>query len=256
MGQGRQGNRREGGVVFPEGILRFCRATLRRPREGGAHEHASTFSIYDAQITRRRSLRVSSPVAPNSMLEELLGFGVLSLWLIVPVAIGFVGLLVLSLTVVGAKAVRRRWIAGGLVISVIALVAVGDELLGRAYFDHLCSTEAGIRVHKRAASTFETPGKGLPGSPLAYRKSAIAAKFPYVLESVEDLPGPAKIYYTRESIRDARTGETLASATNYFYGGGWLQNAVSPHGAGGGSCGLEPNYFRQLVEAIFAVRGD
>jgi hypothetical protein len=84
-----------------------------------------------------------------------------------------------------------------------------------------------------------------------YKKTALASLYPYNLESSEDVPGPARIRYLRETIRDQKTGETLGTITNYFYGGGWVQNTVSLQGPGGGSCELEENYFRRFLEQVF-----
>jgi len=83
-------------------------------------------------------------------MKQLLGFAVLTgpLFLIVlwvPVCIGIAFW-------VGRKVINRSLpfkITGGLAVFLIILVLpVSDEIAGRIYFNHLCKTEAGVKVYR------------------------------------------------------------------------------------------------------------
>lgn len=83
-------------------------------------------------------------------MQELLGFIVLTspLFLVV-LWIPIYLLLVIS---VGRKAIKKSLplkIAGGVTAFLIARhLPVGDEIAGRIYFNHLCETEAGVKVYQ------------------------------------------------------------------------------------------------------------
>lgn len=90
-------------------------------------------------------------------MDQLLGFVVLTsplslimLW--VPIC--------LALAVfVGKKFIKKRLplkIVGGLVVFLVALpLPISDEIAGRIYFNHLCETEAGVKVYQ----TIELPAE-------------------------------------------------------------------------------------------------
>jgi uncharacterized membrane protein len=82
------------------------------------------------------------------MLSEILGFVVLTgplllmvLWLAVCIWLAW------KLTK-RHKAVAVRIVVGVLVFALLVLAPIADEIVGRAYFNHLCATEAGVKVYK------------------------------------------------------------------------------------------------------------
>jgi hypothetical protein len=151
------------------------------------------------------------------------------------------------------KTRTKRWIRAAVTALVVVLIPTWDEILGRAYFRHLCATNGGIQVYQRVSLGPEYRDTKLPDIPSLYKQAFISKSYPYSLRSIEDVPGPARIYYVRESILDGQTGTTLGAATNYFYRGGWFGNALSPQVKGGGSCGLDEYYFKRLLEGVFAI---
>lgn len=187
------------------------------------------------------------------MLKELTGFAVLSLWILVPLVLLIVGAVVVWVAVSRTKTARRKLAAGLVTTLVVVLIPTWDEIAGRAYFRYLCDANGGTRIYKRVTLAADYRGIQFPSAPWLYKKLPLATSYPYGVESIEDVPGPARIYYVRETVRDSRTGEILATATNYFYRGGWFENAVSLQGAGGGSCGVDAEYFKKLLEATFEI---
>ena len=90
-------------------------------------------------------------------MKQLLGFAVLTgplflivLWVPVCLALAFL---------VGKKVIKKSLplkITGGLAVFLIMLLfPVSDEIAGRIYFNHLCETEAGVKVYQ----TIELPAE-------------------------------------------------------------------------------------------------
>ena len=181
------------------------------------------------------------------------GFLVLSMGPLALLFLFVVGAFVVWLFVAREKTTRRKWLAGTLAAIVVILIPTWDEIAGRAYFRHLCESNGGIRIYERVKLGPEYRGIRFPDLPTEYERMKLASLYPYALESKEDLPGPARILYVRRMILDEQTGAVLGSLTNYFYGGGWLDNAVSLHGTGGGSCDRSEQDFRLLLERIFVI---
>lgn len=187
------------------------------------------------------------------MLSELGGFAVLSAGPLALLVLLVIGVVAVWIAARRGKSPARRWTLGVLTATVVILIPTWDEIAGRAYFRHLCATKSGIQVFHQISLGAEYHDVTFPDVPWLYKKAPLAKLYPYSLKSIEDLPGPAKIYYVEESILDGKTGATLGTAINYFYRGGWFGNAFSPHIRGGGSCNLDEYYFKKLLEQIFAI---
>jgi hypothetical protein len=129
-----------------------------------------------------------------------------------------------------------------------------DVIPGRAEFDRLCQTSSGIRVHKKVLLDPNEPRLEFPDSFLQYEQLALAKRYPYRVEDTDDLPGPARIKRRRDTVIDSRTGEELGSLTIYYYGGGWLENALSTAGTGGGACGIGAGGTAALLNGIFEYK--
>ena len=90
-------------------------------------------------------------------MNQFLGFVVLTgplflivLWVPVCIALAFL---------VGKKFIKKSMsfkIIGGMVVFLVALpLPIADEIAGRMYFNHLCETEAGVKVYQ----TIELPAE-------------------------------------------------------------------------------------------------
>lgn len=186
------------------------------------------------------------------MFDSLLGFLVLTAGMWVPLAFVVAGVLAVVFVLRHSAGRRKKWIAGAITALVVILIPTWDVIAGRIYFNQLCARDSGIRILKRVRLDREFAGLQFPGNPAVYQDLPIAKRYPYGLNSAEDLPGPAKIKFSREFIRDASTGELLGTLTMYFYGGGWFENAITlAPGGGGGYCGAEAGGFPVLLQRIF-----
>lgn len=92
-------------------------------------------------------------LAANEMgdsMKELLGFVVLTSPLFLVVL--WVPVCFFLAVLVGRKFIKRSLpvrIAGGVTVFLVALLLpASDEIAGRIYFNHLCETEAGMRVYQ------------------------------------------------------------------------------------------------------------
>jgi hypothetical protein len=187
------------------------------------------------------------------MLSELGGFAVLSAGPLALLVLLVIGVVAVWIVVRRGKSPGKRWAIGMLTAVVVILIPTWDEIAGRAYFRHLCDTKSGIQVLQQVTLGPEYRDVQFADAPWLYKNTPLASLYPYRLESTEDLPGPARIRYVRQIINDQKTGATLGTVTNYFYGGGWFQNAVSLQGAGGGSCDLGSNYFKTFLARVFVA---
>jgi hypothetical protein len=187
------------------------------------------------------------------MLSELGGFAVLSAGPLALLVLFVVGVVAVWIAARSGKSPRKRWAIGMLTAVVVIVIPTWDEIVGRAYFGHLCATNSGLRVLQQVKLGPDFRDVQFPRTPGLYNKTSLAPLYPYSLESRQDVPGPARIYYVKEMILDRKSGAILGTATNYFYRGGWFVNAFSPHVGGGGHCNLDDDYFKNLLERIFAV---
>ena len=170
--------------------------------------------------------------------------------LLAVLAMGFVAI---WLATRGVKTRGKKLWAGLLAALIIVLILTWDVIAGHARFKRLCATESGIRIYKRVDLSSEYSNMQVPDASWSYERMPISKRYKYSSESSENMPGPGRIKYTRDVIRDAETGELLGTFTSYFWGGGWFENTFSPQGAGGGNCGYRKGDFKAFLEKIFHV---
>lgn len=184
------------------------------------------------------------------VLNELLGLAVLSgpLWLIlilIPIAIWIAAMVVKRIGRGSAKIV-----VGVLVFLVLFLAPFTDEVAGRIYFNHLCATEAGVKVYQ----TIELPpvywdehGKAkfyderngnfqLEGYSVKYKTGAYSSLFHIDNAGYERVNG--------------QSGQVLGEVTSFRYWGGWMKRNLSPHNTAT-SCDGGMERSNDLVRQIF-----
>lgn len=184
------------------------------------------------------------------MLGELLGFMVLS---------GPVFLLVLWLPIciwLAWKFTKRfKTLSGRLPASVVVFVLlmvapVADDIIGRTYFNHLCATEAGVRIYK----TVELPAdywdeKGAPKFLEENGNFHLGKSYPVVYNT-----GARSSFLRVDNLgfhlTDSQSGELLGQATDFMYWGGWVRRNLSPHNTAD-SCGDRAERFRSLIQQCF-----
>ena len=163
--------------------------------------------------------------------------------LIITAIIAYVALIRLIL-----KKVHGRRIKYSLLIAVIA-IPFGDEIIGRAYFEYLCTAKTDMNVYQTVAlppSYWESNGEPnfieangnyhLEGYPPQRKYSEYSAVF-HIDKMVV-------------SITNKETGSVLGDYTNFFYWGGWLRRGLSPH-VTANSCGGSQETSNKLKRSIF-----
>jgi len=184
------------------------------------------------------------------LINELLGFAVLSgpLWLIVillPVSIWVAVKVAKHFKSIGAR------LASGLSIFLLVfLMPFGDEIVGKMYLDHLCATEAGVKVYQavelpeeywdEAGEPIFFDSKNgnftLDGYRIDYKKSVYSPFFHI------DNSGYSRVNKT--------SGQVLGEVTGFMYWGGWLRRNFSFHNTAN-ICDRSREYSRSLVKQIF-----
>ncbi len=189
-------------------------------------------------------------------MDAFLGFIVLTgplffivLW--VPVCI-FLAVLV------GRKFIKKSLslkIAGGMAVFLVTLLLpIADEIAGRIYFNHLCKTEAGVKVYQ----TIELPaeywdedgkpkfydGNTLPDN--EYVKAGVKAE---AIEKTQAFGVQEFGTVFKEKNSDYKQSEVIG----FRYWGGWLIRNFSPHNTAI-SCGGGKSY-DELVEKQFIPLG-
>jgi len=166
-------------------------------------------------------------------MNQLIGFAVLTgpLFLIVlwvPICIGL-GIWV------GRKFIKKGTpvkVAGGVLVFLVALILpVSDEIAGRIYFNHLCKTEAGVKVYQ----TIELPTKywdkdGKPkflNSRGVWDKSILGDRFEWKRETEPVVSNFIRIERKKWVFHDNKNHQNLGEMIDFMRYFGWL-NAFSP----------------------------
>lgn len=189
-------------------------------------------------------------------MKQLLGFAVLTgpLFLIVP---WVAGCLIVSIWVgqKNAKKSRLRGFIIGITILVISLpLPFVDEIAGSIYFNHLCETEAGVKVYQ----TIELPAEywDEDGKPNFYDGNTLPDKefidAGVKARAVEEL----KVFGIQKFgtvFSDKNNDYEISEVLGFRYWGGWLVRNFSPHNTAI-SCGGGKAY-DELVEKQFKPVG-
>lgn len=170
-------------------------------------------------------------------MKEILGFAVLTgpLWLILI-------LLVASFWI--ARKISKRFkrrstqiVSGIGVFLLIFLVPFGDEIAGRIYLNHLCATEAGVKVYQ----TVELPADywGARGNPKFYFNSDKFGKTRYIFpdKTIEEprlLQRESDSRYSRflyvhkrvSYLTESDSGKTVGEIIRFRFWGGLDQEKL------------------------------
>jgi len=166
------------------------------------------------------------------LLKALLSFAVLTspLWLILillPVALWIAVKIAKRFKPV---AVRLVWGLG--VFLLIFFLPFADEIAGRIYFNHLCATEAGVKVYQMVelpAEYWDEHGKAM-----FFKENGDLNRA--VLGDRFDEPMLTKPYSSifrinerHQQLIDNNTHEVLGEVINFMYWGGWISRNLSPN---------------------------
>lgn len=184
-------------------------------------------------------------------ITGILGLVVLSgpLWLIVlavPVAL-FVAYKVAK----GGKVVTSRIAAFASVLLACFLALFGDEIAGRMYLNHLCETEAGVKVYQ----TVELPAEywDEQGRARFYdeRNGNFYLSIDYPTElTIENNYSFFHIDKLVTSLRDKKKERVFAERISYMNWGGWMRRNFSPHNTAT-SCSNDTEQYGNLIKQAF-----
>lgn len=184
-------------------------------------------------------------------MKELLGFAVLTgpLWLIIL-------LLVLGIWL-AFKAAKRFTSTGAKVMAalgtflLVLVLPFADEIAGRIYLRHLCTTKAGVKVYQ----TVELPGEywDEQGRPKFYNEKNgnfyLSKDYPTQLKIEENL---SILHIDRlvTLLQDQMREEVFAERASYMYWGGWMRRNLSPHNTAT-PCGEDLAQYGSLIKQVF-----
>lgn len=161
-------------------------------------------------------------------MKEILGFAVLTgpLWLILILLIAAIWSARKFATHLKGRGMQ---IAGGVGIFLsIFLVPFGDEIAGSIYFDHLCATESGVKVHQ----TVELPEEywNANGQAKFFNEKngnfLFSKEYPIVLK-IEKNHSIFHIDRLVTTLWSHSKEKMLAEKISYMYWGGWLSRNLS-----------------------------
>ena len=166
-------------------------------------------------------------------MNQLLGFVVLTspLFLIViwvPVCIGL-GIWV------GRKFIKKGALvktAGGVLVFLVALVLpVSDEIAGRIYFNHLCKTQAGVKVYQSIelpAKYWDKDGKPKFFNSYGYLEHQFWTQ--YLDEDTEGIQYIPNLGIEKDVtiVRSKSSKQEIAQIVTFLAWGGWVARNFSP----------------------------
>ncbi|MEO5631191.1 MAG: hypothetical protein ABIQ24_07180 [Nitrospiraceae bacterium] len=138
-------------------------------------------------------------------------------------------------------------IAKYVTIAVFVLIPAWDIIPGQLYFQHLCETEAGVKVIKTMKmdqSYFKSDGKP--------DEKKLAERYAHVTKFDRNFSAIFHIAKTESTIQDKQTKEILGTAANFSHRGGWLTTLVLVDAAGT-SCPAYPFFAMHsaVLESVF-----
>ncbi len=168
------------------------------------------------------------------LINEFLGFAVLTspLWLIfilLPVSIW--------IAVKVAKRFKRmsaRFAGGAVIFFLVFLAPFADEVVGRMYFNHLCATEAGVKVYQ----TVELPAEywdedGRPrflNSRGVLIRAVLGDRFEWRSDDEPYINWFIKIDKKRWFLQDNKSKQDLGEKVTFIRYYGWLnQFSLAPN---------------------------
>lgn len=122
---------------------------------------------------------------------------------------------------------------GGTGIFMLVFFALfADEITGRLYFNHLCATEAGVKVYR----TVELPAEFWDAEGRARFLRANGDLDKHLLGSRFDEPVLTKQYSSmfqinkrHQQLVDTNSQLLLGEVISFMYWGGWVSRNLAPH---------------------------
>lgn len=165
-------------------------------------------------------------------MKDIIGLAVLTspLFLVVPwlVVAVLVAVKVSQLPKMGIV----KFVAGAGTFVLVFLLPFADDIAGRIYFNHLCSTEAGVKVYQ----TVELPAEywDAQGKPKFFKEngdlnhSLLMNRFgePSTTNSYSAIFG---IDESHQQLVDNSNQKTLGEVITFMYWGGWVSRDISLH---------------------------
>lgn len=174
-----------------------------------------------------------------ALLLALIVYGVLA-WSVIR-ALGWLGR-VCVLPPASTRALQ------GITLAAVVLLPTWDIIPSRLYFEHLCETEAGIKVSRivEVDQSYFRPN----GSP---DDKKLLARYAQSNRWNRDFSSWAHIAKIEWSIQDRGTGELLGSATDFTYYGGWVETTIAPMSPA--TCPVfKAKVFGMALEQIFRLK--
>lgn len=149
-----------------------------------------------------------------ALLFALIVYGVLS-WSVIR-ALGWLG----RVCVFPSSSTRALQ---GITLAAVVLLPTWDIIPSRLYFEHLCETEAGIKVFRTVEvdQSYFRPD-GVPDDKKLLDRYVQSSKWN------RDFSSWAHITKIEGVIQERETGELLGTAIDYLYGGGWINSRIAP----------------------------
>jgi len=190
-------------------------------------------------------------------MKQLLGFAVLTgplflivLWVPVCIALAFL---------VGKKFIKKslplKITGGGVVFLIMLLFPVSDEIAGRIYFNHLCETEAGVKVYQ----TIELPAEywDKDGKPKFYDENTGNFTLPKGKFYKVDSKKKTRLFGIEEHrsfVLEINTQEILSEDLLFRYWGGFISKNLTPNNTAI-SCGQDWDVFVEKQFTLPTTRG-
>lgn len=143
-----------------------------------------------------------------------------------------------------------RWASGVAAFLVVFILPFADGIAGQIYFNHLCSTEAGVKVYQMV----ELPAEYWDGEgkPKFYDEKNGNLRLPP--DSVKWVSRTEKYPLNLEKniseMKEINTGKILNERVLFTYWGGWVARSFSPHNTAT-SCGSDVKAYTSYVMQIF-----
>lgn len=185
-------------------------------------------------------------------MKELLGFVVLTgplflivLWVPTSIALAWW---------VSKKFIKKKSaikIAGGIAVFLVVLfLPLSDEIAGRIYFNHLCETEAGVKVYQ----TIELPAEYWDenGRPNFYDEKNGNLQLPANNVEWSSVVEKKSLHIEKNVsiMLEKVSGKKLNERILFMYWGGWLRRNFSPHNSAN-SCGGDVSAYTDFVRQVF-----
>ncbi|MEO6974410.1 MAG: hypothetical protein ABI144_00885 [Gallionella sp.] len=188
-------------------------------------------------------------------MKEILGLAVLTspLFLVVPwlIVAMLVAVKVSQLTKMGVA----KLAAGAGTFVLVFLLPFSDDIAGRIYLKHLCSTEAGAKVYQMEVLPAEYwDAQGQPRfinarGVLDMRVLGDRFKWQQVLEPY--IGGVVKIDKWRWLLQDSSTQKTLGEKVDFLRYFGWLNNFSPAPNIGEGCPNISAEQDKEFLLKIF-----